>query len=94
VGYVSGIIQKDRVAGSFINRPMLNLNRPELNLDHRVQLAWSPTNRKSFLTTSKLFSNNGEKRRDVFYSGNLDDILRNDRNNDKDSVEYFQRGNI
>jgi hypothetical protein len=92
VDYVNGIINRNRVAGSFINRPVLNLNRPELNLDHRVHLAWSPTNRKSYFTTSKLF--NGGDRKDVFNRAHkLDDLLRNDNNHHgQNEIEYFQRG--
>jgi hypothetical protein len=93
VDYVNGLIQRDRIQGSFINRPVLNLNRPELNLDHRVYLAWSPTSRKNNLTTSKMLRNEDSKRRNVFNKYNrLNEVLKNELANDKDSLEFFQKG--
>jgi hypothetical protein len=80
--------------GSFINRPMLNFNRPELNLDYRVYLTWSPTRRKNYLTTSKYLKNDSNSRKGNYLNTNrLNDIFRNNGQvHDKDSVEYFQRG--
>jgi hypothetical protein len=99
VDYVNNIIQKDRISGSFINRPIVNLNRPELDLDHRAYLQWSPTRRKHFLTTSKFTKNNSDKSRSSYYKGRdrWNEMLKagtsaHNHNNDVDSIEYFQRG--
>jgi hypothetical protein len=86
------VLQKDKVAGSYINRPMLNLNRPELDLDHRIYLQWSPLQRKNFLTTFKLLKNDNEKRWNVYYKTNRFNDIMKSKINDKDSIEYFQRG--
>jgi hypothetical protein len=69
IHYVNqGIVKDGMPTGSFRNRPMININRPELDVNSRVYLNLSPTSgRKNFLTTSKVMKSYKEKKQVDFF---------------------------
>jgi hypothetical protein len=72
---------------------MLNLNRPELDFNHRSYLKWSPLKRKHFFVTSNLFKNGAEKKRNAAQTSRLNEMIKI-ISTETDSIDDFQRGII
>ena len=74
---------------NFINRPTVNLSRPDLNLDMRSYLLNSPTNiNKNNLVTSNLMRNFATKQKKL----NFENIWNRKSNGKDDSFESFKSG--
>ena len=78
VDYVNNIIQKGVTKGSYINRPIVNINKPELNLNHRSFFTCSPNNRAHISSFN-------------FYK--IDNKYNMMKEKKEDKVENFERGN-
>lgn len=88
ISEVHRLITKDgNIKSNYRNRPIVNINKPELNLNSRTYLAYSPT--KKSTTTSSLFKNYKEKRN--YNSNDFNSILKrkNNFNNNIDSFNNF-----
>ena len=75
--------------GTYKNRPMVNLNRPEFDLHVRNYHAYSPTQRKSSLVTGSVLKNYKSKKPTNFMK---ETHLLQSKYNDIHSAETFMRG--
>lgn len=95
LNYINKEIHSSRLSNmnNFRNRPMVNLSRPEFDLNSRNYLALSPTvHRKNYLVTGNVLKNYKEKKQYNFMVNSK--YLNGNKNQDVHSVEQYMRGTL
>lgn len=96
VSYLNKDIKKSNNISNinnYRNRPVVNLNRPEFDLNVRNYTALSPTiKRKNYLVTGDILKNYREKKSYNFMNHHT--YLIASKQSDIYSAEQFQRGNF